>query len=66
VVERGSAVIDGSEAIGFEAKHRELQRFASREDNGYKSVLFWLRLMVGNASGTRDHSTQGIFTHVMF
>lgn len=43
VVEKDSAVIDGSQKIGFEKQHRDIQRFVSREDENYQDMLFWIR-----------------------
>lgn len=49
VVERDSAIIDGSQGIGFEQTHREIQRFKSREDHNYQSLLVWIRDWVEKA-----------------
>ncbi|KAI9857892.1 MAG: hypothetical protein M1813_008007 [Trichoglossum hirsutum] len=43
VVGEDSAVIDGAEKIGLAKTHRELQRAASREDESYKTLRFWIR-----------------------
>ncbi|XHF98814.1 hypothetical protein AWENTII_002351 [Aspergillus wentii] len=43
VVERYSAVIDGSTEIAFETKHRGLQRFTSRNDENYQKILCYIR-----------------------
>lgn len=43
VVEEDSAVIDGSRKIGFETKHREIQRFLSRDDENYEDILLAIR-----------------------
>jgi len=46
VVEKDSAVIDGSQKIGFEKKHRDVQRFESPEDEDYQDMLIWIRKWV--------------------
>ncbi|KAH0538071.1 hypothetical protein FGG08_005333 [Glutinoglossum americanum] len=46
VVEKDSAVIDGSRKIGLEQRHRDVQRFVSRNDENYQDVLWWIRRWV--------------------
>jgi hypothetical protein len=43
VVEKNSAVIDGSHSIGFEKKHRDIQRFEAQEDANYQDILIYIR-----------------------
>ena len=43
VVEKESAVIDGSHKIGVEKTHRNIQRFDSRSDENYRNILFWIQ-----------------------
>jgi len=43
VVEKDSAVIDGSWKIGFEKKHRDIQRVTSHEDKDYQDMLYWIK-----------------------
>ena len=61
MVDEASAVIDGSEKIGIEKEHREMQRFTSQEDKDYKDMLWYIRKWVKSsqqlASGT-GHPTQ--------
>ncbi|KAE8154565.1 hypothetical protein BDV25DRAFT_102857 [Aspergillus avenaceus] len=47
VVDRDSAVIDGSEVVGFERQHFDLQRFRSREDPHYTDVIHYIRGWIG-------------------
>ncbi|KAI9855300.1 MAG: hypothetical protein M1813_009839 [Trichoglossum hirsutum] len=58
VVEKDSAVIPGSEVIGFEESHRKLQRFPSREDHNYKALLFWIRNMLAKTTQAEGQSPQ--------
>jgi hypothetical protein len=46
VVEKRSAVIDGSKQIGFDKKHRDIQRFESLDDDYYQDILWWLKKWV--------------------
>ena len=43
VVDKDSAVIDGSQKIGSDKRHRDIQRFRYREDEDYQGVLVWIR-----------------------
>ena len=43
VVDKDSAVIDGSRNIGSDKRHRDIQRFRYREDEDYQGVLVWIR-----------------------
>jgi hypothetical protein len=43
VVERDSAVIDGSRTIPSEKGHRDIQRYASRDEHEYQVILFRIR-----------------------
>ena len=52
MVDKDSAVIDGSQNIGFERKHRDIHRFASREDEDYQDILVWIRKWVEKAKET--------------
>lgn len=60
MVGKESAVIDGSEEIGFEEKHRGLQRFTSREDKSYKSLLFWIKKMLEKESKAKEYDIEDI------
>lgn len=42
-MEENSAIIDGSDRIGFERKHHEIKRFESREDENYQDILIYVR-----------------------
>lgn len=57
MVDEDSAVIDGSQKIGFEKKHRDLQRFASRDDEDYQDILRsirdWITIIEQKERGTR-------------
>ena len=48
VVDRTSAVIDGSHDIGFEKGHRDIQRYASADDEDYKDLVQWIRKWTDN------------------
>jgi hypothetical protein len=39
IVEEDSAVIDGSIKIASEKAHRDIQRYASREEQEYRDIL---------------------------
>ncbi|RDW87439.1 hypothetical protein BP5796_03133 [Coleophoma crateriformis] len=43
VVERHSAVIDGSQSFGSDGKHRDIQRYATRDDGDYQDILNYIR-----------------------
>ena len=49
VVDKDSAIIDGSHRIGFETDHRNMQRFADREDQDYRNILGWIHSWVKQA-----------------
>jgi hypothetical protein len=52
VVPRASAVVPGAadaEPIAVHANHTDMVRFASKEDNGYKTVSGHLQIMVQSA-----------------
>jgi hypothetical protein len=46
VVEKMSAVIDGSKQIGFDKRHRDIQSFQSWKDEYYQDILWWLQKWV--------------------
>ena len=46
VVKRDSAVIDGAQVIGSEKGHRDIQRYASRNDSDYQDILVWIQKWV--------------------
>jgi hypothetical protein len=53
VVPRASAVVPGAadaEPIVVHADHINMVKFASKEDNGYKTVSGYLRIMAQSAS----------------
>lgn len=53
MVPRTSAVVPGAsdvEAIVIHADHIKMVKFASKEDNGYRTVLGHLQIMAQNAS----------------
>ncbi|CAP86703.1 Protein SERAC1 [Penicillium chrysogenum] len=55
VVCKESATLDGYNSIGIHANHSAMVKFASKEDNGYKSLLGELqRWMDGNGTGTDE------------
>jgi hypothetical protein len=59
VVEKDSAVIDGSQKIGFDENHRNIQRFPSRSDPNYLDVLIWLRMWAKSceeSASSKSHS----------
>jgi hypothetical protein len=47
VVDKDLAVIDGAQKIGYEKRHRDIQRFRSREDEDYQDLLVWIRRWLG-------------------
>ena len=54
VVPRASAVVPGAtdaEPIAIHADHIHMVKFTSKEDDGYKTVVGQLRLMVRDANG---------------
>ena len=50
VVDKDSAIIDGSHKIGFETDHRNMQRFPNQEDEDYRNILVWIRHWMGQAN----------------
>lgn len=36
-------MIDGSHDIGFETGHRDIQRYASADDDEYKDLVQWIK-----------------------
>lgn len=58
MVDEDSAVIDGSQKIGFEKKHRDLKRFASRDEEDYQDILRfirdWITIVEQKERGTRE------------
>ena len=53
MVQRESAIIDGAQKMGFEKGHRDMQRYASRDDPDYKDILDWIKERVGEERQTR-------------
>ena len=49
VVDKDSAIIDGSHKIGFETDHRNMQRFSSQGDEDYRKILVWIRRWMEHA-----------------
>ena len=49
VVDKDSAIIDGSHKIGFETDHRNMQRFPNQEDEDYRNILVWIRRWIEHA-----------------
>ena len=43
VVDKDSAIIDGSHKIGFETDHRNMQRFSNQGDEDFRNILVWIR-----------------------
>lgn len=54
VVDKESAIIDGSHKIGLETDHRNIQRFHNKEDEDYKSILYWIRKWLGEVTKAAD------------
>ena len=54
IVDKESAVIDGSHAIGFETDHRSMQRFSDREDEDYKNIRDWISGWIREAEEEAD------------
>lgn len=50
VVDKYSAVIDGSYPIGFEQNHRSIQRFASTTDPNYRDIVRLIRTWAGKGA----------------
>ncbi|KAH0829766.1 ribonuclease p/mrp subunit [Fonsecaea pedrosoi] len=48
VVDRNSAVIDGSREIGFEKGHLDIQRFASADDENFRDLVQWIKKWTDN------------------
>lgn len=57
MVDKDSAIIDGSQQIGFDTDHRSLKNFPSRDDERYQDVLKWLHEWA--KQDTADESKQG-------
>ena len=53
-VDKDSATIDGSNHIGFETDHRNMQRFSNREDEDYKNIVGWIRKWTEKAQKEAD------------
>ena len=67
VVDKDSAIIDGSHKIGFETDHRNMQRFPSREDEDYKNILDWISGWVKQAkqeAHSKCYSSHYSFTQI--
>lgn len=58
VVDKNSAIIDGSHKIGFETVHRNLQRFSNRDDENYQDILSWIRDWANKAKKEADGKCQ--------
>lgn len=58
MVDEASAVIDGSEKIGIEKRHREMQRFTSPNDKDYKDMLWYIRNWITSSQQLASGTTQ--------
>lgn len=50
MVDKDSAVIDGSYEIGFKKKHRDMQRFETAKEDDYQDILLYLRQWIESIS----------------
>ncbi|KAK6336188.1 hypothetical protein TWF696_001751 [Orbilia brochopaga] len=74
VVDKDSAIIDGSRRVGFETQHHGIQRFLSQYDENYQHILFWIRKWIQESnqdslceitdSHTRTERTHGLYITV--
>ncbi|RDW73350.1 hypothetical protein BP6252_07257 [Coleophoma cylindrospora] len=55
VVERHSAVIDGSQSFGSEGKHRDIQRYAARDNEDYQDILSYIRERISEITNLQQN-----------